>query len=180
VNVKIDTDTVTKDVIVIKEVVIESPEITYEKVDGKANFDVIQKNVDDYAKSKGLGGEKKEAKSDEEGPKLRIENLYVRNGKVALKTGFTLGKEIGGSLPTIHLKDIGEKGKGATIGEVTSQIVSAIVGSVTNVGKSLFDGAQKALKGAAEGAKKLLEGGADGAGKMLEGTTKSIKGLFGK
>jgi len=180
VNVKIDTDSSTKDVIVIKEVVIDSPDINYEKINGKANFDAIQQNVDAYAKSKGLGGGKKEVKSEKDGTKLIIENLYVRNGKVAVKTDVLLGKKLGAALPTIHLKNIGKKEKGATVGEVTRQIVSAIVGNAANVGKAVVDGAMKALKGVTDGAKKMLEGGADGAGKVLEGTTKSIKGLFGK
>ena len=56
VSVKIDTSTVTDDVIVINEVVIAKPEITYEFAKGGSNFDAIQKNVDAYAKSMGAGG----------------------------------------------------------------------------------------------------------------------------
>jgi hypothetical protein len=179
VSVKIDTDSVTRDVIVIKEVVISAPDITYEYADGKANFDVIQKNVEAFAKEMGAGG-KKDAKDDKGGKKLIINNLYVRDGKVAISAGLLAGKKITVPLPTIHLKGIGKKEKGATAGEVASQVMDSISSKIAGVGKAGMDTAVKALKGAAEGAKKLLEGGADGAGKVLEGTTKSIKGLFGK
>mgnify|MGYP006428657685 CR=1 FL=1 len=179
VSVKIDTDSVTKDVIVVKEVVISSPDITYEYADGKANFDVIQKNVEAFAKEMGAGG-KKGAKDDKGGKKLIINHLYVRDGKVAISAGLLAGKKITVPLPTIHLKDIGKKEKGATAGEVASQVMSSISSKISGVGKVGMDSAVKAVKGAVDGAKKMLEGGADGAGKVMEDTTKSIKGLFGK
>jgi len=103
VSVKIDMDSVTKDVIVIKEVVISGPDITYEYADGKDNFDVIQKNVEAFAMEMGAGG-KKDAKD------------------------YKGGKEITVPLPSIHLKDIGKKEKSATSGEVASQVMSSISG----------------------------------------------------
>ena len=110
VSVKIDMDSVTKDVIVIKEVVISGPDITYEYADGKDNFDVIQKNVEAFAMEMGAGG-KKDAKDDKGGKKLIINHLYVRDGKVAISAGLLAGKEITVSLRTIYLKDIGKKEK---------------------------------------------------------------------
>jgi hypothetical protein len=56
VSVQIDTESVIKDVIVIKEIVIAQPEITYEFVGKGSNFDAIQKNVEAYAKGLGAGG----------------------------------------------------------------------------------------------------------------------------
>lgn len=179
VSVKIDTDSVTKDVIVIKEVVTSAPDITYEYAGGKANFDVIQKNVEAFAKEMSAGIGKKDAKV-EGVKKLIINNLYERDGKLAISAGLLAGKKITVPLPTIHLKDIGKKEKGANAGEVASQVMDSISSKISGVGKAGMDTAVKALKGAVEGAKKLLEGGADGAGKILEGTTKSIKDLFGK
>ncbi len=127
VSVKIDMDSVTKDVIVIKEVVISGPDIAYEYADGKDNFDVIQKNVEAFAMEMGAGG-KKDAKDDKGGKKLIINHLYVRDGKVAISAGLLAGKEITVPLPTIHLKDIGKKEKSATSGEVASQVMSSISG----------------------------------------------------
>lgn len=186
VSVKIDTSTVTDDVIVINEVVIAKPEITYEFADGGSNFDAIQKNVDAYAKSMGAGGGKKEDSAESKGSKkVIIENLYVRDGKIGVSASFLKGKEMSAPLPTIHLKDIGKKKNGATAAEVADQLLSEISKSATSVVSSLGVGKMMdAAKGAAGDAKKLLEGGGGDAKKMLDGAGKgvgdSLKGMFGK
>jgi len=189
VSVKVDTSSLTSDVIVIKEVVIAAPDIIYESGDGGSNFDVIQKNVDAYAKSLGAGGEKKEASSEEGGKKIIIENLYVRDGKVALNSPLLLGKTVTVPLPDIHMKDIGKEEKGASPGEVASKLMDEITGKIAGVGKQGLDSAVKMAKDAMEGAKKMMEGAGDGAKKMMDDSgagnavddaTKSIKGLFGK
>jgi hypothetical protein len=182
VSIKIDTGSLTSDVIVIKEVVIAGPDITYESGDGGSNFDVIQKNVDAYAKSLGAGGgagDKKSAK-EEGGKKIIIEHLYVRDGKVALNSPLLLGKTVSVPLPDIHLKDIGKKEKGATPAQVAGKLMDEITGSIAGVGKDGLESAAKLAKDAMEGAKKMLEGAGSGAGSAVDGATKSLKGLFGK
>jgi uncharacterized protein involved in outer membrane biogenesis len=197
VSVKIDPASVTQDVILIKEVVIAKPEITYEfAADGGSNFDAIQKNVDTYAKKMGAGGgAAKEDSAEAKGSKkVIIENLYLRDGKIGVSADFLQGKELNADLPTIHLKDIGKKSNGATAAEVTDQLMDEITKSATKVVSSLgvgkmMDAAKGALEGAEKmlkegGATKMLESGGGDAQKMLEGATKgvgdSLKGVFGK
>jgi len=187
VSVQVAPESVTKDVIVIKEVVIAAPQITYE-LGGAAgsNINAIQKNVDDFAKSMGAGGGG-EAKSESSGggKKVVIENLYLRDGKIGVSAAFLAGKQMNVPLPDIHLKDIGKKKGGATPAEVADQVLSAISSSATRAVDALgLDKMMGAAKGAAEGAKKMLESGAGGAEKTLDGVTKgvgdSLKGVFGK
>ena len=174
VSVKVDTGSLTGDVIVIKEVVIAAPDITYESGGGSSNFDVIQKNVDAYAKSVGAGGKPEQnTAKDEGGKKIIIENLYVRDGKVALSAGVLQGKKITVPLPNIHLKDVGKKDNGATPAEIAALLLDEITENVAKVGRA---GLESAVKDALGGATKMLEGG----GKTMDDATKSIKGLFGK
>ncbi|MDA1326484.1 MAG: hypothetical protein O3C34_17295 [Proteobacteria bacterium] len=196
VSVKIDPASVTGDVILIKEIVIANPDITYEFASGGgSNFDAIQKNVNAYAKEMGAGGgaAKKESSEGKGGKKVIIENLYLRGGKIGVSADFLQGKALNAALPTIHLKDIGKKSNGATAAEVADQLMSEISKSATKVVSSLGVGKMMdAAKGALGGATKMLEGGAgkmmEGAGgdakKMLEGATKGVenplKGMFGK
>ena len=86
VSMKVDTASVTrmasdiKAPLVIKEVVIASPAITYERGTSTGNLEKIQENVTRYA---GLDKSKPAAKpaaGGKEEPKLIIENLYVRDG----------------------------------------------------------------------------------------------------
>ncbi len=198
VSVKIDPASVTQDVILIKEVVITKPDITYEFASGGgSNFDAIQKNVNSYAKEMGAGGggaAKKDSAEAKGGKKVIIEHLYLRNGKIGVSADFLKGKSLTADLPTIHLKNIGKRSNGATAAEVADQLMSEISKSATKVVSSLgvgkmMDAAKGALKGAEKmlkegGATKMLEGGGGEAKKMLEGATKgigdSLKGVFGK
>ena len=183
VAVKVDTNSLTGDVIVIKEVLIDGPDINYEGSSNGSNFDAIQKNVDAYAKSLGADGRKKDAKEEtgkEGGKKIIIEHLYVRNGKVALSSPLLPGKPVSVPLPEIHLTDIGKKDNGATPAEIASVLVDEITGKIVGVGKEGLASALKMGKEAVEGAKKMMEGAGGGAGKALGGATDSLKGLFGK
>lgn len=189
VSVKIDPDSVTKDVIVVREIVIEKPEITYEFASaGGSNFDAIQRNVDAYAKSKGAGGGSggnQQASSSEGGKKVIIEQLYVRGGKIGVSADFLQGKDMSADLPTIHLTDIGKKSNGATAAEVADQLLTEINKSATRVVSSMGVGKMMdAAKGAMGGATKMMEGGGGDAKKMLDGASKgigdSLKGVFGK
>ena len=191
IKVVLDPTRTSKDVIAIKEILIAKPEVTYEMASGGSNFDVLQKNAQAYAQKMGAGGgggAKKEEKSGE-GPKLIIDNLYVRDGKVGVSHALLKGKEMSAPLPNIHLKDIGKDKKGASPAEVADKIMAAVtkgaqsaVGTL-NMDKVLGDAAGMA-KGAAEGATKAAGEAAQGATKALEGAAGAadgaVKKLFGK
>jgi len=211
VSVTLDTDSLTTDVIVIKEIVIAKPRITYELGAGGNNLDAIQRNVEAYlgagkGQGGGAGGAEKSndgAQKKQDGPKLVIENLYIRGGKVNVSATFLGGKKLGTPLPDMHLKDIGKEKKGASPGEVADKILGAVKSSATkavgvlNLDKmmgAVTGGAASAAKAVTEGAAKAASEGAAKAGKSItEGASKAgeavskglkdatgaIKGLFG-
>jgi hypothetical protein len=177
IKVTLDVARTTKDVVVLKEVLIAAPEATYEFGAGGSNFDVLQRNAQAYAGKMGAGSSKKDEKKSQ-GPKLIIDNLYVRDGKVGVSHVALKGKQLDAPLPNIHLRDIGKEKKGATPEEVGERLMAAIgrgtqgaVGTL-NLDKVLGQAGQ-AAKGAAEGAAKALEGAAGQAGS-------AVKKLFGK
>jgi hypothetical protein len=188
ISVKVDPSTVTSDTIVVKEVVIGAPQVTYEFGSGGSNIGTIQKNVE---KLTGGGGSSSGGSSSDSsgGKKVVIENLYVRDGKVEVSADFLQGKKTGTSLPTIHLKDIGKSKGGASPAEVAEQVIAAISKSATSAVGKLDVGAIKDALGKELGAKmgdvqKTLEqstGGATDALKKGSGDAeKTLKGLFGK
>ena len=165
ISLQVDVGSVTKDTIVIKEIVIAAPEVTYELATGGSNIDALQRNVNAYTG----GGSAKAEKSQgggEGGKKLVIENLYVRNGKVNVSATALGGKTLTTPLPDIHLTNIGKQSGGATGGQVTQQVLSAIGQSATKAATSLPDvskltgsakeAAAGATKSAGEGLKKLF------------------------
>lgn len=176
VNLTLDVTTVLSDPVVIKEIVIEKPEVTYAIGKGTSNVDEIQKNVNDYAGAEGGGsGGSSSGGGSSEGPKLIIENLYMRNGTVSVSAPGVTGETLSAPMPDIHLTDIGKDGAGATPGEVASQAMAAIVAAAKQAVRSVDVDAL--LKGAGE-AQKQLEKATEGAGGAVEGATESLKKLL--
>ncbi len=183
VKVVLDTARTTKDVIVLKEVLIAAPQVTYELASGGSNFDALQKNAQAYAQKMGAGGAKKDEKKGE-GPKLIIDNLYVRDGRVGVSHALLKGKQLDAPLPNIHLKDIGKEKKGATPEEVGERLMASIsqgargaagtlnidklIGDASGLAKGAAEGAAKAAGDAAQGATKALEGAAGAAGDTMK------------
>lgn len=181
IGIKVDVGTVTEDVIVIKDILIRGPEITYELGSSGSNLDALQRNVEQYTgggkAAGGSGGGKPASGSGaakEEGPKLVIENLRVQGGKINVSATFLGGKSMTAALPDLHLKDIGKEKKGATPGEVAQTLLAAIKDGVAKavsplgldkMGGKITEGVGAATKSLGEGAKKAGD---------------SIKKLFGK
>jgi uncharacterized protein involved in outer membrane biogenesis len=187
ISMNIDISSLTSDTIIIKSIVIDKPDITYEFGDGGSNVDVIGKNVE---KAAGGPGAKQEEKKGGPGKKMIIESLVVSNGQVSVSHPLLKGKKIGSALPTIRLKDIGKDKKGgATPAEVVDQVMDAIEKQVgvavgaTNVSGMVKD-LTKGVEDAAKDAMKNVTGGADGATKGVEdaakGAGEGLKKLFGK
>tara|TARA_R110002110_G_scaffold11656_4_gene55822 strand:+ start:4072 stop:4896 length:825 start_codon:yes stop_codon:yes gene_type:complete len=187
ISLNIDISSLTGDTIIIKSIVIDKPEITYEFGEGGSNVDVIGKNVE---KAAGPPGEKTPAEKKGPGKKMIVESLVVSNGNVSVSHPLLKGKKVGSDLPTIRLKDIGkDKEGGATPAEVVDRVMDAIEKQVgVAVGASGIDNMVKDLtKGvedAAKDAMKNVTGGGGGAAKSVEDAAKGagdgLKKLFGK
>ncbi|MBG0790754.1 MAG: hypothetical protein H0S80_09680 [Desulfovibrionaceae bacterium] len=184
IRVSVETDSLTTDTIVINEIYVDGPVVSYEKKGSTDNFQTIVNNI-----NKTVAGERKADKAAEDKTatetgsekKIVINDFIVKNGKI--NVGGSLlkvfgDKGMGIALPDIHLKDIG-KDKETTPAEAFSQILAEMTGdvsgSVTQFGKEL----QKQLGKAVEGAGKALEDAAKGAGEGADSVGGAIKGLFG-
>ena len=170
IRVKVDTDSLTKDKIIIEEVFVDSPVISYEKRGNTDNFQTIVNNI-----KQTVASEKKQdaAAKDEQagaGKTIQINDFIVRNGKINLGGSMldAFGdKGMGIAIPDIHMKDIG-KDKETTPAEAFAQVLGEMTGdvsgAVTEVGKQLSKALGKAV---------------EGAGKAGESVGGAIKGLFG-
>jgi len=168
IKVKIDTSTVTSDTIVVNEILIDGPRLTYEVGPGGSNIGVIQSNVDSF--TGGGGGEKAPAAKEEGGTKVIIERLLVTNGRVDVSATFLEGTTAGAVLEKIELRDIGKASGGATAAEVAQKLLSALTDSAMKaVGTldldSLKKRAEKGVQGALDGLKDDLLKDTLGGGK---------------
>lgn len=139
IAIALDTASVTGNPVVIRDISVTAPEVTYELGAGGSNVDAIQKNVQSFA---GAGGGKAKAEAapqggKEDGKKLVIDHLVLRDGKVTLATPLPGGKATG-AMGEIKLSNIGRAGGGATAAEVATQVLDALSKSalrtVTNLG----------------------------------------------
>lgn len=192
ISLALDTGTVTSKTVVVKEVVVAAPQVTYELNNtGGSNIDAIRRNIDSFVKQYGgaSGSPQTTAKSDPANEtKLVINNLYVRGGKVEVSASMLGGKTMSVPLPDIHLADIGKGKGGATPAEVADQLIDAIGNSAAKAVASLnLDKLKDAAGQAVEGAKGQLQNiqqGAGGAGdaakKATEGAGGALRDLLGK
>ena len=161
IGVEVDVSTVKSDVIVVKEIVIDAPKVTYEFAARGSNMETLRQNVEAYA-----GGEREKppAGGERKGPKLVIENLYIRDGRVNVSADFLKGEKVGVALPTIHLRDIGKTGgrnEGASGAEVAEKVIAAIGRTATSAVGTLNVGAiQDALRQGVGGTEKAVKEGA--------------------
>ncbi|MEH6630736.1 MAG: hypothetical protein V7776_07915 [Halopseudomonas aestusnigri] len=187
--VKIDITSLAEDVIVINEIRINAPHITYEVGPKKSNIDTINENAQSHSKS----GEP--AATDEEGPKFIVEHLYLNDGEISVAAAPLGDKTIDLGLPNIHLKDIGKGDNGASpevilqaaVGAVTKNITGAL-GSVDLKGlaKGVADGVSGVADGVVSGASTVTDtvgdaasGATDGVKDAADGAGDALKSLLG-
>ncbi len=122
IGVQLNLDKISKDLIIINQIMLDGPSIIYELNNTTSNVDVVKKNVDAYA---GSGAENKE-RDQSAGPKLIIENFIIKNGDVKAVSNMVKDKTLSTKLPTIHLRDIGKETGGATSAEVSKIIITEL------------------------------------------------------
>ena len=175
VSVTIDAASIFSDPVIIKEIVVVGPQVVYEFGDRGTNLDRLNESVRSKA---GSGGGKSE------GPKFIIENLILRDGKVAVRAPL-LDEKISLPLPTIHLTDIGKEGRGATPGDIADQTMEAILagaGSALSSANIDMGALAESAGEIARDARKMIEetGGdaVEGAGEALDSAGDAVKGIF--
>ncbi len=117
VEIELEPASLARDVIVIRKILIDAPQIGYEKAGDSTNFDAIQRNVEAYLGAKDGKGEKSKQES---GKKMIIDSFVIRNAKVNYNDMLEL------KLPDIELRNVGKKAGGATSAQVTKAIIAEL------------------------------------------------------
>lgn len=143
----LDKSSETADVVVIKELTIDAPDIVYDNGEEGSNVEAIQRNIDEYGKTH-FGGEEKDqaANGDAAAKRFIIESLQIRNGKVRLT-----GRDTVMDLPTVQLRNVGKSQGGMTGGEIAGMVVKQMTqATVASAARAL---AQEGVKQAVDEAK---------------------------
>lgn len=154
IRVALDPSTATSRVIVVHELAIEAPQITYEKGAKGANLDAIQERIDAYVRKSGGGGS-----GDSGAPSLKrkfiIESLTIRGGRVTMTNSGLKGQGLGFDLPEIELRDIGKRQNGVTASEAAAVVASALQNKIA---QKVLTNIELLRKGGLEGAIDALKG----------------------
>jgi AsmA-like protein len=171
-KVKVDPKTALSNKLIIEEILIDGPEITYEGGLSGSNIGKIQQNVAAFGKSVAPkdAAEPKSTKKDPTQKKVQINDFILKNGKVTMSTTMLKGQALTVPLPDIHLRDIGKESGGVTVQKAAAEVFTAINKSVIQAVAS----SGKLLEKGAEAAGEAAKGLGSEAGKTVEG----IKGLF--
>ena len=205
IRIAIDSSSITGDLVVIREILIDAPKITYELGSDGSNFDAIQKNIVRFMSgAAGAGGDsaqtaagKEEAgKEDAGGKKLMIATFVIQGGKIDVSASGLAGSNLTVALPRIHINNIGRNKGGASPGAVAQKVFAEITGKVKGavlplgIGgalgavekrvKGLTEAVGKGAEGVTETVKEGIEGAGKAIGKGVESIGGALKGLFGK
>ena len=153
IRLRMDPTSIAGEVVLIHEVIIQSPEVTYESGAAGNNLETIQKNIESYvARFSG-------ARKDDAAPKkkLIIENLYIRDARVSVNTALTIGQTVSSPVPDLHLRDIGKREGGASPDEAMKQVWGALMRSTGNVVSKIGGAIAEGAKSAVDSVKKLFK-----------------------
>lgn len=138
ISAKVDIKSLTKDVIIVENVTIDKPIITYEMLSlTQNNVAEIQNNVSNYGKS-GNSAEPKEEKAaetkSEGGKKVVIKELSVNNGAIEVMANIN-GKEnnLSVPLPNLKINNIGETSNGKDTGTSVAGAISKVLNTILGV-----------------------------------------------
>ncbi len=164
IHVALEVSSLMSDKVVIYDIIITSPEITYELGPGGSNLKALQKNVEEFTG----GGGGKDAGAGQpkgDGKKVTIDRLRVQNAKLIVRAGDQVTTV---ELSDIEIRDIGKGGQGTPFALVVERVLREVN---RRAGRAA---ANVDWKGEAEKAlKKETEGSSGGIGEKL-------KGIFGK
>jgi hypothetical protein len=119
IDVDIDMESLNQDVVVIRMILVNGPDVIYEKGDQITNVDAIRKNIAVYLDNPITG-------SDGLGQKLVVEELTICNSRAKASAAFMDGRSISVPLYDMTLKNLGKTEGGFTPAELGQAIAAAI------------------------------------------------------
>jgi len=119
-EISVAVESVSRDLIVLDEVVVDSPQVLYEFTEGGTNIDAIRANIDAYQQRLGGGGSGGGGGSD---TKIIINRLRFTGGNVHATAQ---DREVDIDLPPLTLTDLGRASGGETAGQIAAQVADQL------------------------------------------------------
>jgi hypothetical protein len=149
--VSVDVKSILTDNILIKQILIDGPKITYELAGEKSNIQAILNNIDSPEK-KEEKVEKTESKKKGSQKKVIIDLLKITNGKISLAMTGLGGKGASLEFSDLTMRDLGREKGGLTpkeaVFEIFNSLNKGVSGAVSVSGGNLKDKTKNLLEGA--------------------------------
>lgn len=168
VKIDIELSSLKSDTVIINEITIDGPKITYERALKTSNIKQILDNVKELA-GDGKGGTEEpeetpnKPKSDKPAKKMILRKIALTNTSARVTTTLLSDSAVILSVPDIILTDIGTEKGGATSAEVIQEVLKQVLTAVLQAYEK-------------EGALDILKAS---GGESVEGAVDAVKGLKG-
>jgi hypothetical protein len=142
--------------VVIRDILVQSPEIAYELRDGTNNLEAIRRNIEAYVQRAGGDAAAQEAAGRKApGRRYVIGRITLRDARVTMTNPLLKGGGLTFALPDIDLRDVGKRAGGVSAAEAARIVTSAIV---ARIAQSVLTNAEALRRGGLEGARDALRG----------------------
>jgi hypothetical protein len=125
IDVAVDIHTVADPVVVIRRIVIDSPDVNYEKGSDGTNFDAIQRNIA-KALAAGSDGSAQTSATGKPAKKIIVDELVIRNAHAHATSPALLGQSVSATLPDVVLRNLGRAEGGLTPAQLGDRVAKAI------------------------------------------------------
>ena len=128
IRVALDPMSVKGPVVHVRELAVSNATITYERGDGPANVEVIQRHIRQYVDAQSAGGAGPGGGGGQASPRHRyiVDRLSIRGVQVTVTHPALHGQGITFDLPEVELRDVGRSRGGATAGEVANEVAGTL------------------------------------------------------
>lgn len=125
IEVAVDIHSVADPVVVIKRIVIDSPDVNYEKGSDGTNFDAIQRNIA-KALAAGSNGPAQTSASGKPAKKIIVDEFVIRHAHARATSPALLGQTVSATLPDVVMHNLGRAEGGITPAQLGDRVAKAI------------------------------------------------------
>lgn len=157
ISVALDPATVRAPIVIVHDITIDSPAITYERGKGGTNLDAIQRSIAAYVERSAPaspGGDRSAPGADAR-HKFVIDKLSIRRARVTMTSAGLKGQGVSFDIPDIELADVGKDRGGVTASEAASLVASTLI---SRISQKLLTNIDLLRKGGVGGAVDALKG----------------------
>lgn len=177
IDVQVSLRSLFSDTIVIRKILVDAPEITFERGLRSSNLGALADKLGSAGSPEAPAPSPAPAKETKPAKKVVIDELTISGGKVKLSVTAAMGLSAPIALAQVQMKNIGREGEmeGIGVADVTRIIVETVLKSVLNAVGGAGGLAKDGAKAIGGGAKQVGEAAVDSV-KVLGGD-KAAEGL---